>query len=101
MNANYKPIQKQADKLRYRMQDMIDDASSTEGKQLISLSRDVMECIESDKPPRTVESRILQLMRLLEGLGEEANKVISAHDAHSMADEYEELRREVRKLPNY
>jgi len=101
MNPNYKPLQQQADRLRHRVQDRIDDDSHALARQLTQASRNVMEDIESSKAPRSVESRIQQVQRVLEELKEKESSVMSARDADTLEEDYEELRREIRKLPNY
>lgn len=101
MDARYAPLQKQADRLRYRMQDVVNKNAHYLGRQLVQIARDVMEDIECSKAPRTVEARIEQLKRLLGQFKVDASDVISPQAAQSMYDSYEELRRQLRALPNY
>lgn len=101
MDARYAPLQKQADRLRYRMQDVVNKDAHSLGGQLVQIARDVMEDIECSKAPRTVESRIEQLKRLLGTFRSKSSAVISPQAAQAMYDSYEELRRQLRALPNY
>jgi predicted alpha/beta-fold hydrolase len=97
MNAQYAPLQKQADRLHYRVGDCLDDRSHPMADNLQRAAREVMECMESDRPPRSVEDRIKAIQQLLE----HDSLVLSPEHAHDLHHEYEELRREVRGLPNY
>lgn len=101
MNANYKALQQRADRLQYRLQDCIDDDSAATGRQVAQMARSVREEIEADKPPRSIEARIVQLQRRLDDLKARPSEVMSTQDAHSLLDDYEDLRRDVRRLPNY
>lgn len=101
MDQKYKPVQKKADQLRYRMKDVVGKDSSPEGSQLIKISRDVLEDIECSKSPRAVESRIEQLKRVLEHFKSNPTDIISPSAAEMMSDDYEDLRRELRAMPNY
>jgi hypothetical protein len=101
MDPRYTPLQKQADQLRYRMQDIVDKSAHNLGGQLVQIARDVMEDIECSKAPRAVESRIEQLKRLLDTIKANPSAVISPQAAQAMYDSYENLRRQLRALPNY
>lgn len=101
MDARYAPLQKQADQLRYRMQDVVNKNAHHLGNQLVQVARDVMEDLECSKAPRAVESRIEQLKRLLGHFRANASDVISPQAAQTMYDSYEDLRRQLRALPNY
>lgn len=101
MDPKYKPLQQRADKLRYRMQDIVDKGDNPTGRQLVQAARDVMEDIECNKSPRSVESRIEQLKHHLGALKGQPAGAISPQDARTMEDDYEDLRRALRALPNY
>ena len=101
MKAEYKDLQREADHLQHRMHDIIDNSSDPMAHQLAQMARAVMEEIESDKPPRAVESRIMQLKHRLEECKSHPSGAMSPQDAHTMLDDYEDLRRAVRNLPHY
>jgi hypothetical protein len=101
VKAEYKGLQKQADHLQHRLRDLIDNGSDPIAHQLTQAARAVMEEIESDKSPRAVESRIVQLKNRLEQLREHPTPVMSPQDARSIIDDYEDLRRIARSLPDY
>ncbi len=97
MDPKYKAAHQQADKLQHRMSDWIDDRSHPVGSALLRESREVMEDLESNKAPRSVEDRIKRVQQQLR----HDSPAISPDHANSMEDAYEELRRQVRELPNY
>jgi|GEM_PF-2460300 len=101
MDQKYKPIQKKADHLQHRMRDVVDNNSDEKASQLLKLSRAVLEDVESNRAPRAVESRIIQLKQVLEHCSSQPTAAISSNHAEAMFDEYEDLRRELRSLPNY
>jgi hypothetical protein len=97
MNATYIPLQKQADRLHYKVIDCLDDRNQPLANSLQRAAREVMECLESNRPPRSIEDRIHEVQKLLE----HESSALSPEHAHDLHHEYEELRREVRRLPNY
>jgi len=101
MDAQYRPLQKEADRLHYRCHDFIKDHSDPLGRQLDQAGTDVREDIECNKAPRAVEDRILGLKRQLEQIKGRQNPVIAPDRAATLLQEYENLRRQLRQLPNY
>ncbi len=97
MDPKYKAMHQQADRLQHKMNDWIDDRSLPAGSALLRESREVMEDLESNRPPRSVEDRIKRLKQHLQ----QESPAISPDHAKAMEDAYEDLRREVRELPNY
>ncbi len=101
MNPAYKDIQHEADHLHHRTESMIDDRSQEMAEEIAEGSRDILECVESGRPPRAIEDTIKRLQQHLHNLKSAPTPVISPNDAGSLLDEYERLRRKVRELPNY
>jgi hypothetical protein len=99
MNQAYKAIQHEADHLFHKTESMVDDHHAAES--IVKVSMDVREMIESDRTPRAVESRIIQLQKMLEPLAAKPGYALTPREAGELIDEYERLRRAVRKLPNY
>lgn len=97
MDPKYKALQQQADRLQYKMNDWIDDKGHPLGAALIKESREVREDLESNKPPRSVEDRVKRLIQHLR----QDSPAISPEHAQSMENDYEDLRRSLRELPNY
>jgi plasmid stabilization system protein ParE len=99
MNQAYKPFQKKADHLFHKTEGMIDDRHAAE--QIAKISMDIREMIENDRTPRAVEDRIRQLEHLLEPLAAHPGNALTPREAGTLLDEYESLRGELRRLPNY
>lgn len=101
MNEQYKRLQRTADRLQFKCQDLLDDRSDPLGQLLIRETREVREDIEASKPPRSVEGRIVSLQRELAKARSTQLPAISPNDADYLFDEYDRLRTELRSLPNY
>jgi hypothetical protein len=99
MNPAYKTVQHEADHLAHRLESMLDNRAMGEG--LAKQAVDVREDIESGRGPRSIEDRIKRLQQQLEHLKAAPNQVMTCQDAGHLVDEYEQLRRKVRSLPNY
>jgi hypothetical protein len=99
MNPAYKAVQHEADHLFHRLESMLDDPHG--GESLAKQAEDIREDIESGRGPRSIEDRIKRLQQQLEHLKAAPNHMISPQDAGHLEDEYEQLRRHVRSLPNY
>jgi hypothetical protein len=97
MDPNYKPLHREADKLQHRVNDWIDDRGHPAGSALLKESREVMEDIERNKAPRSVEDRIKRVQQYLR----QDSPAISPDHAKTLEDDYEDLRRGLRSLPNY
>lgn len=101
MNASYKNIHSDADRLHHRLESMVDDRSHAGAEAASKEGRNVLEVIESDRPPRSIEDAIKRVQQKLESLRSEQNAGMSPQDAGTLVDEYERLRRSCRELPNY
>jgi len=99
MDPNYQELRRQADRLFHRFNDCVDDKNVT--RQLQEELRDVVEDLESNKKPRSVEDRIKRVLQELEELKDGDGQSIDYADIDELHDGYEELRADLRKLPNY
>ena len=101
MDAIYKPIEQQADKLQHMMRDFIDAGDGTDNDLAVQ-AHEIMTCIQSEQGLRNVESRIVDLQhRLQQHYDDTSQGAISPQNARMMVDNYERLRRDVRGLPHY
>jgi hypothetical protein len=101
MDQNYKPIHQQADKLWYKFQDIVDDKTDSLAGSAQHEIKEIVECIEMNKAPRAIEDRIRQVQQLMEKVRAGSSHMMTPEDAAFMIHEYERLREQVRKLPNY
>ena len=99
MNQAYKIIQHRADHLFHKTESMIDDHHA--GHEIVKVSMDVREMIEADKAPRAVEDRIKQLQKLLSPLAAAPGTAMNPREAGDLIKEYDDLRNELRRMPNY
>lgn len=101
MNPNYKDIHKTADQLHFMFRDVVDDTGHPLAQSLITETKEVVESIESNRPPRAVEDRIREVQKLLDKCRGLQGAVISDNDYNNLFKSYEKLRENVRRLPNY
>lgn len=102
MDSNYKSLHQQADRLHKKFLDMRDDRGDQLAKWLEVQTRDVREDMEQNKSPRAIEARIQGLIRPLEEVRMKADSpAISSHDAAALLNAYEDMRQNLRRLPNY
>lgn len=101
MDPNYKPLQKQADRLHHTFMDIADDRNHPVGRSIEKEGREVREDIERNRPPRAVEDRIRRLQQTLNQAKASPTPALSPDDADRLYDAYEDLRQDLRSLPNY
>jgi len=101
MDPNYKPIHQQADNLFHKFQDIIDNRSDALAGSAQSEIKDVVELIEMNRPPRAVEDRIRQAQKTLEKVRSGSSQMMTPQDAAFLIQSYEQLRNQLRRLPNY
>ncbi len=99
MDPNYQELRRQADRLFHRFNDCVDDKNAT--RQLQEELRDVVEDFEMNKKPRSIDDRIKQVLQKLEELKDGDGQSIDHGDIDELHDGYEDLREDLRKLPNY
>ena len=101
MDPNYQPVHAEADKLHYKLQDVIDDHNSPAAQGFMAQAKEVVEDIESNRAPRDVEARIKGIENQLQQLRSQSTAVLSYEDIDMLYHAYEHLRQELHKLPNY
>lgn len=101
MGMNYKDIYKQAMNLEHKLKDRLDDRNHPLSQQLIRQTKEVSEDLESQKDPRSVESRIREVQKLLIQARADGTAVLNPEESDMLHDAYEDLREDLRGLPNY
>ena len=101
MNQLYKDAHHQADKLFYKYQDIVDDMQDGFANETKREIKEIVECIEMDRPPRFVEERIRHVEQLLEKVRAGQSHMMTPEDAAYLIREYEQLRVQLRRMPNY
>lgn len=101
MSQNYDEIRRQADHLHHRCRDFLDETQSDLGRVLEHETLELREDAQSNRPPRTLEDRIKRIQRELRRASDQQSTAMDARDAETLFDEYENLRRDIRELPDY
>lgn len=102
MDQNYKPIHQQADKLVYKFQDIVDDPNHSDAQSMRREIKEVVEDIEVNKAPRAVEDRIRQVQKHLDKIKANGKgSFMTPDDADVLFDGLEQIRNQLRRLPNY
>ena len=101
MDQNYKAIHQQADKLFYKFQDIVDDKTDAMASSAQHEIKEIVECIEMNKAPRFVEDRVREVQKMMEKVRAGESHMMTPEDAAFLIHEYEQLRKQLRSLPNY
>jgi len=89
-------IYKQAVALQFKFRDFRDDRSHPLNRQLETEFQRLVDEIEMQKNPRSLEDRVKQLIRVLEGV--DGSPAISNHHVDELKDRCENIRDDLRKL---
>ncbi len=101
MNDDYREIYALAERLHYRFRDIVDQPNTSEMQQLRELTKQVVEDIEAGKKPRSIEDRIKAVQQRLDAVRDSGEAGMNSPDAEELYEAYQELREEVRDLPDY
>jgi hypothetical protein len=101
MDQNYKAIRQQADKLFFKFKSIVDDKSDHLADDAERDTKEIVECIEMNKAPRMVEDKIRGVQRMMEKVRSGQSRMMTPEDAALLINEYERLREQLRRLPNY
>lgn len=101
MDQNYKAIHQQADKLFYKYKSIVDDKTDHLANEAEHEIKEIVECIEMNKAPRMIEDRIRGVQKMMEQVRAGRSQMMTPEDAALLIREYEHLREQLRRLPNY
>jgi hypothetical protein len=101
MDQNYKAVRQQAEKLFYKFKSIVDDKSDHLAGEAEHETKEIVECIEMNKSPRMVEDKIRGVQRMMEKVRAGQSRMMTPEDAALLINEYERLREQLRRLPNY
>ncbi len=101
MNEQYRAIHKQAVDLQFRFRDCVKDTNQSTGRSLESQVQKLVDSIEAQANPRSLEDQIKQIQRQLKDLDQSDPPVIDNNRAEGLHDDYERLRMDLRELDNY
>lgn len=89
-------IYKQAVAMQLKFRDYRDDRNHPLNRQLETEFQRLVDEIEMQKNPRSLEDRVKQLIRVLEGA--DGSPAISNRDVDDLKDRCEQIRDDLRKL---
>jgi hypothetical protein len=89
-------IYKQAVAMQFKFRDYRDDKAHPLNRQLETEIQRLVDEIEMQKNPRTLEDRVRQLIRVLEGV--DGSPAISNQHVDDLKDRCERIRDDLRKL---
>lgn len=98
MDKAYKELYKDVQRLRYKLQDFLDDPAHNIAQ---SIKRDIQRLedeMEMSKSPRSLEDRAKGIQNQLQSL---TDQVMDKRHADEIHDGLDELRRGLKSLPNY
>lgn len=101
MDAHYQPFHRQAVDLQHRIQDSFDDQDHPLARVLQRQVTDLVDDIESNRDPRSVEDRIKHIQHGLMQVRAQGTRVMDYGHTQTFHHQYEKLREDVRRLPDY
>lgn len=102
MDQRYKELYKEVQKLRYRLQDRLDDPSHRIAQTLKAEVQRLEDEMEMSKKPRSLEDRIKVIQRHLVTAQDGPNTVVmNVEHADELHDAFEDMRMALRRLPHY
>ncbi|HTE22416.1 MAG TPA: hypothetical protein VK674_05250 [Candidatus Limnocylindria bacterium] len=102
MDQQYKDIYREVQRLRYKLQDLLDDPAHRLARTLRDEVQRLEDEIEMSKKPRSLEDRVKLIQRQLVAAGDGgANRIMDIEHADFLHDAFEDLRRTLRRFPHY
>jgi len=102
MHPSYEPFHKQAMDLQYKFHDMIDNPYNPTAMVLQREVHNLTQDIAAQKHPRDIENRIRVIQQqLIEAKTQSGAQALSYQDNDYLHHNYEQMRVDVRRLPNY
>lgn len=101
MNPTYQPLYNQVRNLEFKVKDALDDPTSSAAQALRNELQRLEDEFEMHKTPRALEERVLSIKHMLETPRSTENSYMSVDDAVTFYDDFEDMRRAIRKLPSY
>jgi hypothetical protein len=102
MDQRYKETYREVQRLRFKVQDLLDDPAHRLARVLRDEVQRLEDEIEMSKKPRSLEDRVKVIQRHLvaaEAGGDD--RIMDAEHADFLHDAFEDLRRTLRRLPHY
>ncbi len=101
MDHAYQTLRQQAIDLQFKFRDGLVDDSLPGARALEQEIQKVVDEFGTQRKPRGIEERILQIQRLLDNTQQTDPPVISTDLMNFLNQSYEQLRVSLRELPDY
>jgi hypothetical protein len=99
MNPEYQRLRQQADQLFHHFNDFVNDRPAT--GTLLGNIRNVVEEIEMNKNPHSIEDRVKNVIEELKQFRHDGEQAMATGHADQLIEDYEELRKQIHELSNY
>lgn len=102
MNPEYEPFLKQLDgNLKFRIHDCMDDPNHPTAKALQRDVQDLISDLKTNKNPRDLEDAVKVMQQRLRDAHSNPGSFMSVEDADQFHRIFEDMRMDLRRLPNY
>lgn len=101
MDEHYHPLYQQARDLQYKFHDVLDQPHHPMADSLRREIHELVEDIEKQKNPRSIETRIKTIQHQLLENRMQPHPVVSYDHINYLHHNYEQMRNNVRRFPHY
>jgi len=101
MNSEYQSVYRQADALRYRFRDVVDNADDPEARQLYRGLDNLAEDFEKERSPRSLEQSAKHLAEEFKRANSRPTEFMDPRHLSEFYSQLETIAHEVRKFSNY
>jgi hypothetical protein len=101
VNTQYEDYWHQAMELKHQTHDLINDHEHPMAHALQHETTELVDDIELDRHPRSIEDRIRRIQHQLLEARSQGEKVLSYDHNHHLHQHYDHMRQGIRRLPHY
>lgn len=101
MNDEYKAVYRQADALRHKFRNLVDEPGNPVAQELFAGINQLAEEFEMQKSPRSLEDRAKRLAEEVKHVNSQPTTIMDSRHLNEIREGLEDIRDHVRKLSNY
>lgn len=101
MDAQYKVARDEAVGLQFKFRDSLEDKGLPLARSLESEIQRVVDDLQTERNPRTIDGQVKQVQRLLKDTQHADPLVMSAQDMNFLHERFEAFRMSLRKFDNF
>ena len=101
MNQQYEIFLKQCQNLEFKVRDLIDDANQSLGQALVSETKRLVDEVETEKNPRSLEAQVKNIQNVLDRIKDQDDSIMDYRHVSFLHESYEQLKLSLRKFDNY